>query len=183
MCSLAEYDRRLRERLGQPNSPPFLGHYAIAEDAARRLHVRVSSQQVVVGLREIFLKWPTLTTAWIARHIRERYGEEDDQRFWPILAELFGHDIPVRKRNNITTWFQQRCRRLELPVPQDGQNVDRFVVQAGALLHQLDVLVRRFLETERTQGLPDEDDDVTCLRFASEVAERLRPANPRLARI
>ncbi len=185
MSSLDEYERELRERLGRPGSPPFLGHYDIVEYVGHELRRRLSDSpdSPVVGFRRLLLEWPALTVAWVAHYVRERYGEEDDQRFWPILAELFGRDIPVANRNIIATWFQHYCRRLELAGPQDGQNVDRFVVQAGAPLHQLDVLVRRLLETERTQGLPDEDDDVACLRFASEVAERLRPANPRLARI
>lgn len=185
MTSLDEYERELRERLGRSGSPPFLGHYEIAEYAGRELRRRLTdgSGSLVVGFRRLLLEWPALATAWIARHVRERYGEDDDQQFWPILAALFERDIPVRDRDLLARLFAYGCRRLELAIPQNGRNVDRFVVQAGAPVHQLDVLVRRFLETERARGLPDEDDDIACFRFASEAAERSRPTNPRLARI
>ncbi len=134
-------------------------------------------------MRGIFSRWPALATAWIARHVREGYGEEDDQRFWPILAELFERDIPIRERDLLEELFEYGCLRLELAISQSGGNVDRFMVQAGAPVHHLDVLVRRFLETERGQGLPDTEDDIACLRFASDAAKRSRPTNPRLARI
>lgn len=182
---LGEEERALRERLGRAGSPPFLGHFAVSAEAARRLRAELASAEgsCIVALRRLFWKWPALATAWIAGHVRARYGEADDQRFWPLLAELIGRELPPQDRPLLVQWFAYACKHLEVAVASDGSHVDRLVVQAGAPSHQLDVLVRRLLEAERVAGLPEEDDDLACAQFASETADRLRSTNPRLARI
>jgi hypothetical protein len=176
-------EAELRGRLADANAAPFLGHHPFPPEASEALPARLVRGEFLKALRGLFWKWPALTACWIARTVRERYGEEDDQRFWPLLAELFGREVHADERAMVAKNFAWACGKLDLARSSEGSHVDRIVVQAGAPTHQLDMFVRRCLEAERVEGLPDPEDETGFQRFVAAVAERLRPNNPRLARV
>lgn len=180
---LDRLEAALRGRLADADAAPFLGHHPFPPEASEALRARLVTGEFLEALRGLFWKWPALTACWIARHVRERYGEEDDQRFWPLLGALFGREVHTDDRAIVAKNFTWACGKLDLARSSDGSHVDRIVVQAGAPTHQLDMFVRRCLEAERVEGLPDPEDEPGFQRFAAAVAERLRPNNPRLARV
>lgn len=180
---LDRFEKALRERLAGAEAAAFLGHHPCPPQAKELLQAQLGRGVFAKSLRILFWKWPALTACWIAAHVRDRYGERDDHEFWPILNELFGHEIRAGERKSVAKLFQWACAKLDLARAVAGKHVDQFVVQAGAPVHQLDRFVRSCLELERAEGLPDPDDDPACLHFALAVAERLKPTNPRLARV
>lgn len=179
-------ERALVDALGAGDRPPFLGHHELPAQVAQQLtyEIRQGVGRIEKRLRVLFYNWPALTTAWIARTVAERYGTISLMEVYPHLADLFGvADLDPNSRRRIAQQFRHACKRLDLPLPETGEPVDFYVVQAGVPHAQIEWLAEALAKAERQVGLPDIDDDMAVAAFAEVAASQVDLGHPRLRKV
>lgn len=183
---LDEAERALVGALGGGDMAPFLGHYALPTQVGKQLQdeIRRGVGRIEKRLRLLFYCWPALTTAWIARTVAERYGTIAQMEVYPHLSALFGvPNLDPTSRIRIAKLFRHACTRLDLPLPETGEAVDAYVVQAGVPHAQIDRLADALIKAERRVGLPDIDDDAAVAMFTEVAANAVDAGHPRLRKV
>ena len=184
--ALDEAERALVSALGRGDMAPFLGHHELPAQVARQLRdeVRRGIDRIETRLRLLFYLWPALTTGWIARTVAERYGTIAQMEVYPHLADLLGvPDLDPNSRTRIAKLFRHACTRLDLPLPDAGEAVDAYVVQAGVPHTQIDRFAEALAKAERRAGLPDIDDDLEVATFTDVAASVVDAGHPRLRKV
>lgn len=185
-CILDEAERALIRALGGGDKAPFLGHHVLSQRVSEHLREEVKRGigRIEKRLRLLFYFWPALTIAWIARTVAERYGTIAQMEVYPHLSDLFGvPNLDPTSRTRIAKLFRHACARLDLPLPEKGEAVDAYVVQAGVPHAQIDRLADALIKAERRVGLPDIDDDVAVAMFTEVAANAVDAGHPRLRKV
>ncbi len=114
-------ERRLREQLAAEEALPFLGHYPLEDRVREALRERLRRQQAGTSgrrMRLLFLHWPALTVAWIARCAAEHYGTSSGHELYPHLERETGLVWAPPFSRCVAEWFHWACRCLDLPLRQ-----------------------------------------------------------------
>jgi hypothetical protein len=178
-------ERELRETLAAADAAPFLGHHDLPDGAEGGLQGELERGTLPLfkRLRLLFQLWPALTVTWVANTVSRRYGTLAQVELYPHLEELFRSRIDAKGRKRIADSFRYACRRLDLPLPENAEPVDTYVVQGGVPVAQIGVLARAFAVAERREGLPDIDDDAAVGVFTQAAVAAVDVGHPRLRRV
>jgi hypothetical protein len=185
-AALDEAERTLVAALGGGDMAPFLGHHQLPTQVAHQLRdeIRRGLGRREKRLRLLFYFWPALTTAWIAQTVAERYGTIAQMELYPHLSELLGvPNLDPNGRARIAKLFRHACTRLDLPLPEESEAVDAYVVQAGVPHAQIDRLADVLAKAEQRVGLPDIDDDLAVAMFTDVAASVVDAGHPRLRKV